>query len=212
MTIAPAALDAPFPLGADDRLHNSGPGRPPEMYRTPGVGARFRLDYVRLLRTWPGATPSDAAALEDVLRRRVAIPRALVARYARRIAAALGGDGLFTPRRDEATASLADLALLVDSLGLTRGMVLTARTIDRHHKVNTELRGAPPATHEQVAVALVTVAVCSPPLVLWSREPSLARLQTNELLVLTRLRHAGAGVEAERVWAELKRLETPGAT
>jgi hypothetical protein len=210
MTITRATFDEPLPLGADDRLHNSGYGRPPEQYRTPSVGLRFRLDFIRLLRTWPGAAPADTAELADVMQRRAAFPRTLVARYARRVITALGGDGIGTRHRDEATASLADVASLVDSLGLTRGVVLIARPLYRY-KLVTQLPDEPPATDEQVAVALATLAVCSPPLVLWSREASLGTFRPSEVLLLTRFRHAGAGVDAERVWTELQRIGTPGA-
>lgn len=200
--------DAPLSLGPDDRLHNSGWGRPPEQYRTPAIGARFRLHFMRFMRAWPGVDPEDARALAGVLPRDGRLPPRLVARYAWSVARALGCN-VECSDADDPIGALTELAATVDSLGLARGVVLTARTADLYKCQD----GQPPAdyvaTAEQVGAALVTAACCSPPLVLWGRTPSLSLLRPDKVLLVARMRRTESAPEADRVWNELQALGTP---
>jgi hypothetical protein len=203
----PIATDEPLPLGPDDRLHNSGYGPPPERYRTPAIGSRFTLDYMALLRAWPNARPADARELRGVEPRDERVPADLVARYACALARALGAS-VRAAARDDVHAALVVLAGVVRKRGLCDGIVLTARPDDLDEKTagkaKSRLRGAVlPASDEQVAVALITVVSCTPPLVLWGREPSLAMLRPDRVLSVARLRQSGASPQADRVWRQL---------
>jgi hypothetical protein len=200
----------PVPLGPDDRLHNSGYGGPPVRYTTPGIGARFTLDYMALLRSWPGAGPEDARDLASVLPRDERIPAALIARYAHALTESIGRRVRPNAERDAETALVA-LGDAVRERGLVDGVVLTARANDLYKEkmyARQPLSGNspsdPPPSDEQVAVALVTLVSCSPPLVLWGREPSLAMLRSDKALLVARLRSSHASPEANRVWTELQ--------
>lgn len=200
----------PVCLGADDRLHNSGPGRGHEQYRMPAIGTRFTLDYMKLLNCWPGASAEDARALGAVQPRHQRIPGRLVARYAWTMVRALGASAGAASERDPLRA-LAALGQVVGERGLVDGIVVTARPNDLY-KVRSsrpqvvELLDAYPPSDEAAAVVLTTVASCSPPLVLWGREPSLRMLRPDKALLVARLRRGEASSDAERVWSEVQAL------
>jgi hypothetical protein len=177
-------------------------------YTTPGIGARFTLDYMALLRSWPGARPEDARDLASVLPRDARIPAELIARYACVLTDRTGGRVCDTMEHD-AEAALVALGDAVRERGLVDGVVLTARPFDLPRQSTDERRPLPESpdaslSDDQVAVALVTLVSCSPPLVLWGREPSLAMLRSDRALLVARLRSSAASPEANRVWAELQ--------
>jgi hypothetical protein len=155
---------------------------------------------------WRGAPRADARELRTVKSRDERIPLTLVARYACAIARAIGG----SPNRSaEADAEKALVALgdAARQRGLLDGIVLTARPNDLY-KERMYAKKSPvevmSISDEQVAVALLTVVSCSPPLVLRGREPSLSMLRSDKALRVARLRAFGASPDAERVWAELQ--------
>jgi len=205
-----ASAIEPVPLGPDDRLHNSGYGAPPVRYSTPRIGSYFTLDYMALLCRWPGAEQADALALRAVKPHNARIHAALIARYAYALVLAIGGTVRRTAQRD-AEVALVALGDAVRERGLVEGVVLTARPHDLYNETNYakwskdrySRSGALPSD-EQAAVALVTLVSCSPPLVLWGREPSLSMLRADKALRVARLRSSGASPDAERVWTELK--------
>lgn len=196
--------------GFDDRLHNSG-GPAPVQHRTPALGARFALDYMALLQSWSGAPPEIAKALARVLPRHGMIPAALVGRCAHALACALGFAPPDESRRNPVLA-LMSLGDAVEQLGLVRGVVLVGRPNDLYKermytgRGTGPLRTCLPILDEHVAVALTTVVSCSPPLVLWGREPSLAMLRADKALRITRLRREASSHAATRVWSELQAI------
>lgn len=217
-----AAIDAPSPRDTMDRLHNSGWGRPPEMYRTPMLGQLVLLDLPRLLGAWAEVPHRERPALQDAIRaarsprRRRPLPVALVAQLAARArwsldqrhATPLQAAGVAVsptahlPVRPDALVELARLRDRVNALDWTAGIVLT-HAPDAPGDDASPINWSHPTNGDEVALALVTASLLHGTMVLWGAEPSLEPLRDARRPALRWLRPAQAHAAARAQWAML---------
>jgi len=165
------------------RLHNCGPVSR-EVFRTPAIGALMTFDVRRVLLGWAEGREGFDLATEwpaDVER----APAALLARVAREAIRELRMEP--PPEEDGSDADHArrGLAALVAGLrkkGRFRRLVGIA-----FHAVRTdegcEVPGRKPST-VRLATTLAVHAVYAPPLLLWTRNPSLRWMRADTLIML----------------------------
>ena len=184
---------------ASHLLHNSGPCSR-EVFRTAAIGERMRFSLGWALldwRDWGGDQPARLAAL---VQRRADIPPAIAIAAARRALVALGercDDHYVSRDRDRATRSACALLTRLASLLRERGLLdrLIGLASDE------ELQRPPWRTDpnsaesrfsaEDFARTLVAYSVYAPPLLLWTRPPSLHWWRTGVRITLRRFHGPG---------------------
>jgi hypothetical protein len=195
---------------ASHRLHNCGPGVR-EVFRCPPIGGDLRLDLYRALcrcrevRAAHGGALRPSIPLEDGRSGSGSeMPAAALARIPERSIAAVGVallealDGRLPPTRAGADAGRAQPVLrAVIAAVMERGWHTERLGLARHAEVererwNAKARiGCTPVSVEELAFTLAAFAVYTPPLLLWSRNPTMDWLRVD---VYMQLRTAwGAG-------------------
>lgn len=206
MSVAPAMHAGDV---APHALHNSGPC-PREVYRTPAVGRSYRLDLRMLsgseslpaaLRRMVGIVDRDA----DGSPARHVTPPTDVHAIARTLLASLDSDAAAPARvrwrapkpatADEACTMIARLAERVAELGWLQpfhGLATvvpfdSSRPTRAPTEYNTEWPWLPGGTAYgtlRMAWNLCAISYLSPPLILWTREPSLAWWRSDVVIEL----------------------------
>jgi hypothetical protein len=199
------ASDAPLQLTDDDRIHNSGWGRPAEQYRTPGIGSGFVIDLHRTLLAWHDAPADLRESLATFAPRRRRYPADLLSQCARALIHALTGES--TSAAMDVRATLATLCEVVIRAGLTDGVVLTCAASARD-ALATPLDHAVSA--RDAALTLVTAVCTRPPTVMWGIEPSLDYLTVDGVLRLRWLHRTRAGADALTAWESMTRITAAG--
>ena len=199
------ASDAPLRLTDDDRIHNSGWGRPSEQYRTPGIGAGFVIDLHRTLLAWHDAPTDLRESLATLAPRRRRYPADILTQCARALIHALTGAS--APSAPDVRATLATLCNVVIRAGLTDGVVLTC-ALSTRGTLATPLYQT--VSTRDAALALVTAVGTRPPTVMWGIEPSLACLTVDGVLRLRWLHRTRAGTDARTAWETMTRITAAG--
>jgi hypothetical protein len=178
------------PSGTLAALHNSGPGTR-EVFVTSPVGHVTRFDLATARAGWEAAGHPACASGEA---------RDRPAPYAVPMAAALSAiDAALQPRAAARQAAEARhlLAVLIETLRAEGALD------DLHGIARAEARGPlappkppPPVSALELARTLAVHAVFAPPLLLWSRSPSLRWMPSKHLLTLRRFDRPAAGRDA----------------
>lgn len=199
--------DAPLRPTHDDRIHNSGWGRPAEQYRTPALGAGFVIDLHRTLLSWRGMPPDVREMLAGLAPRRRRFPTDVMQACARALLHAVTGD--WPPAETDRRTILAQLCDAMINAGHTDGVVLICALVPRDAL-------ATPLDHlvsaHTAALALATAICTRPPTVMWGIEPSVTSVTVDDVLRVRWLQRARAGAVARDVWESMTHLTSPGAT
>lgn len=187
----PAMHESDTPPAA---LHNSGFGRPPVVYECPGVGVTYCIDVTRLRRDctqlWIGRKPTPAQVICEV---------------ATHIASSLQPSASGTePAQAQRTVQnvetralqqIARLAAVLRTLGALepfRGLVKVSPAGDPARTAHHATLGdawpwlIPHAQPEllRIAWSICAVSYAAPPLLLWTREPSLTLWRDDRAITL----------------------------
>jgi len=185
------------------RLNNSGYGAPPQTFRCPEIGRCHNLDLLAALAAWPDLAAGDLAALEEAVQRGntpldramlvpARIPAATAASIVGGLLQSLGAPG--EPVREEsameaATLLLGRLVRHVVGLGWHRTLLGLGSPLPLSPA--TWRVGEPPAgplqPSESVALTVAAFAVFRPPLLLWTRAPSLDWLRVDMRIAIRQL-------------------------
>jgi hypothetical protein len=187
-------IDDPTGSAANGRLHNSGAG-PREVFRTPSIGKLVTFDLRKALVARVSRQPGCEGDGEWGIERSPAPPE-LVALAARQALIGLGLTSDHEPGGEpaqEARASLAALIAALQKRGLLRGLAGIASHEARVEPVLT--RRLPEVSTRDLARTLAVYAVYAPPLLVWSRTPSLRWFRGDTVI---RLRRFGTGRSPRR--------------
>jgi hypothetical protein len=173
------------------RLQNSGPTTR-EVYRTAAIGSLLHFDFDVALGAWdrPGGV---VRTLEESAEAGDGIPATIVTCVTGAVLRELGVDFPVAAERDRDGQARRALALLVDTLR-ARSMLddLVGIALHEHRTATTPTRAAGSVSSEELARTLAVLAVYTPPLVLWTRTPSLRWICHDTLIVLRRFDLPGA--------------------
>lgn len=173
-------LDIPLPKA---RLNNSGWGRPPEQYRTPGIGAGIIVFLPALLKHWSRYSP-DQRVLDQLINLlsdgRVAVP-ALASHCA-------------TIIRD-----------LAQERGWLDGVVMTC-SVAPYSPPRNYYADDLQLDDTQATLAVLAVACAHPPAVIWDAAPSWNTRQSGEVVSLRWVRRSLASPVAREAWESLQRF------
>ena len=162
-------------------LHNSGPGSR-EVFRTAAIGELVVFALGRALLDWPGWGADEPPRLGRLLRRRADIPPAIAIAAARHALVALGEthDAAPVPRdQDRAARAACDLLARLARALRERGQLDHLVGLASHKEVPHAAQPAEGSSEEprssaaDFARTLVAHSVYAPPLLLWTRPPSL---------------------------------------
>lgn len=189
--------------GGQSRLNNSGYGRPPAAFRCPAIGGTRLLDLYATLAFWPGLAPADLTALETAAastlspapRNQVTqarIPPATIASITAGLLHELGTDAGIAHQDGTAETAAALVQRLVVEV-MTRGWhrtlfgLASPQGIPPHTWRSAEALCESQLPAQPVALTLAAFAVFRPPLLLWTRPPSLDWLRADLCISFRRL-------------------------
>jgi hypothetical protein len=173
------------PDASQHRLHNCGPVSR-EVFRTPAIGELVTFDLRRTLLGW-AKRRAGLGMPDGWTDGAVPLPAAVIAAATSRVLSVLGIEppphGAGTDA-GHARRCLGALVGLLEEAGLLRDLVGIA-----FHTVRAAEAPADPArstSTEELARALAVYAVYVPPLLLWTRTPSLRWFRGDTLITLRR--------------------------
>jgi len=164
------------------RLHNSGYGRPPEIYRTPALGMGLRIDP----RAWALAWPRN-----DKSRRVVA-----------QLIEVLTGDCSGIPDTD--AKQIAMLRDIVVAKGWTEGVTLLGTHSGR--KMMERYEPKAPVTDRDLALACVASASMHVPVAIWDAQPCWNESRRDKIVRVRWLQRQNASPVAREAWESLRAL------
>ena len=164
------------------RLHNSGFGAPPLVYRTPALGLGLRIDP----RAWALAWPRN-----DKSRR-----------VAELLIEALTGSSSGIPDTD--AQQIAMLRDIVVERGWTEGVTLVGSLSGRKTMERYEPKA--PVTDRDLALACVASASMHTPVAIWDAQPCWNKSRRDQLVQVRWLQRQNASTEAREAWESLRAL------
>lgn len=164
------------------RLHNSGWGRPPEQYRTPGIGTGIIIHLPSLLERWPRYS-LDKRVLDQLIH--------------------LLSDGC------EAVPALAShRATIIRDLAKERGWldgVIMICSVAPYPAPRNYYLADRQVDDVQVTLAVLAIACAHPPAVIWDAPPSWNLRQSGQVVSLRWVRRSLASPAASEAWESLLR-------
>lgn len=169
------------------RLHNSGWGRPPEQYRTPGIGAGLVINLLRLAESWP-RFEGTKQAMEQ-------LPAPLLS--------VLGaGRGPMPILGSQQVEQLRDLAR---ERGWLEGVILTCAQLTTPAGNLSNYPTPQPVDDRDMTLAILAVACSHPPAVIWDAPPAWRVRLRNGTFSVRWLRRSLASPAAHEAWTALTR-------
>lgn len=172
-------LDIPLPK---TRLNNSGWGRPPEQYRTPGIGAGIIIFLPALLKHWSRYSP-DERVLDQLI-------------------------NLLSDGREAVPALASQRATIIRNLAKERGWldgVIMTCSVAPYSSPQSYYSDHLQLDDTQTTLAVLAVACAHPPAVIWDAAPSWNMRQSGEVVSLRWVRRSLASPVAREAWESLQR-------
>ena len=187
----------PLAPSATDRLHNSGPTRGLEQYRTPPIVSQFSIPLRELLSRWDRLDPESELVL------RCAADKQLTRAHAAQCVA-MAVESLTGERPRQSSDLRVTCKALLDAAqtrGLIEGIVLSCARVPASP---VQWRGEGTVVDDTtVALALLAYAYAQPPMVMWTGEPTGRFLTDRGMLMVQWMQGGRAGAAARSAWSEL---------